>query len=741
MDPSAWMNSTVQILKVLIGFSLIICVHELGHFLAARWVGVRVDQFAVGFWKRVCGWRRGEGFTFGGRPQYTAEELVAKGYGETDYRLNILPFGGYVKMMGQDDIIIDEKTDEVRLSDDPRAFINKTVEQRMIVVSAGVIFNLIFAIAAYMLVYMALDRKVMSPVVGQVYPDTPAERAGLMAGDRVVTVDGTKVQSFEDIFKNLIIGGARVPLEVRRGSDVTRLTLEIPEELRGMPYPDRIGILPTRTAEIAPGYNAQRPDDTLKSGDVIKAVNGQPIENSDFLQMTYLASRGAPVMLSVQRKPAAEGAAPATEELRDTPELLLNGSHPQRADADVVDAHGDLLGMRPLSSIAYILPNSPAMKAGLKPGDVVLQWASIPYPRYYEVRSAILSNNRQPLDVVVQRGAERVRLTVTPASRFDLFKRGAPEVGVQFNGGNDGPPIVADVIPNTPAESLRLPRGAELLAIDGAPVATWNEVAVRLLDSAGKTVALRYRSGTDEIETKFAVPSSLINELGLLPWTVIVSIDGETKAKLSNGQEASLPASLVARALLEAKRGQTVKIKYRASPLDTQTHVREFAVRDDNADPWQVRVQFSMRDRAFRTQSETIAPVGNPLTALNEGLRDTRDSLIQLYGMLRVMLTRRETIKHVSGPIGIVNIAVSHAEQGLAELLTFLALLSINLAVLNFLPLPVVDGGLMVFLILEKLRGRPLNIKTQVAITLIGVAGILVCFLFVTIQDLVRIFS
>ena len=136
-----WLYNTLMFIKVLIGFSIIIFVHEAGHFLAAKWVGIRVDRFAVGFGTRLFGFRKGEGFTFGNRPEYSADELARKDYGETDYCFKVLPIGGYVKMLGQDDVIINDETGEVSLSDDPRAFTSRPVGHRMIVVSAGVLFN------------------------------------------------------------------------------------------------------------------------------------------------------------------------------------------------------------------------------------------------------------------------------------------------------------------------------------------------------------------------------------------------------------------------------------------------------------------------------------------------------------------------------------------------------------------------------------------------------------------------
>jgi regulator of sigma E protease len=122
IDVTYWLVNTVAFLKVVIGFSLIILVHELGHFWVAKWCGVRVDKFAIGFGPRLFGWRRGQGFTTGTDTHITPEEVTSRGWGESDYCINALPFGGYVKMLGEDDILINEDTGEIKLSEDPRAF-------------------------------------------------------------------------------------------------------------------------------------------------------------------------------------------------------------------------------------------------------------------------------------------------------------------------------------------------------------------------------------------------------------------------------------------------------------------------------------------------------------------------------------------------------------------------------------------------------------------------------------------
>src|SRR5918993_3220142 len=122
------------------GFGFVIFFHELGHFLAAKYVGIRVEQFAVGFGQALFSWRKGMGWQLGSSGR-KFEELEKTGQantvGETEYRLNWIPLGGYVKMLGQDDLRPNAQ------QDDPRAYNKKSIGARMIVVSAGVIMKII----------------------------------------------------------------------------------------------------------------------------------------------------------------------------------------------------------------------------------------------------------------------------------------------------------------------------------------------------------------------------------------------------------------------------------------------------------------------------------------------------------------------------------------------------------------------------------------------------------------------
>ena len=131
----------------------------------------------------------------------------------------------------------------------------------------------------------------------------------------------------------------------------------------------------------------------------------------------------------------------------------------------------------------------------------------------------------------------------------------------------------------------------------------------------------------------------------------------------------------------------------------------------------------------------------NPLTAAAWGVVETRDLLRQFYVTLRRLTQGSVPIKNLMGPIGIFHSGSIFADKGWDWLIWFLAMISANLAVVNFLPIPIVDGGLFTFLLLEKIQGKPLSPRAQNAAQFVGLAIILSIFVFVTYGDIVRLLN
>ncbi|GAB0056354.1 Metalloprotease MmpA [Candidatus Magnetaquicoccaceae bacterium FCR-1] len=191
--------STVFWAIVVLG--ALIFVHELGHFLVARMMGVRVLVFSLGFGPRIAGWSRGAG--------------------ETEYRLSLIPLGGYVKMLGENEEEDEEKDQSghpVVVADAPDSFANQGVWSRIAIVFAGPAFNFLFALMVLVMAFM-LGVGELLPVVGSVSRGMPAEQAGLRVGDRVVAINEQPVTRWE-VLSQTIKRSEGVPL---------RFTVERPE--------------------------------------------------------------------------------------------------------------------------------------------------------------------------------------------------------------------------------------------------------------------------------------------------------------------------------------------------------------------------------------------------------------------------------------------------------------------------------------------------------------------------------
>ena len=192
----------LSVLSAIIALGALIFIHELGHFIFAKWFGVGVDKFSLGFGPKIIG----------------------KKIGETEYLLSAFPLGGYVKMVGEAEGA--EVTDE----DKARSFAEKPPLKRIIIVAAGPIFNLFFAYFIFIVVYL-IGVPAATTKIGEVVKDKPAARAGLMANDVVTAINGQVVNRWEELAK-IIAEGKGVPLElqVKRGAE--NLTFQVTPENR-----------------------------------------------------------------------------------------------------------------------------------------------------------------------------------------------------------------------------------------------------------------------------------------------------------------------------------------------------------------------------------------------------------------------------------------------------------------------------------------------------------------------------
>jgi regulator of sigma E protease len=192
------------ILPLVFVLGVLILFHELGHFLVAKYFGVKVLKFSLGFGPKVAG----------------------KTIGETEYLLSLIPFGGYVKMLGESE---DDDTKPLTPEEEKRSFSNQHVLKRIAIVTAGPFANLLLALIIFCIFYMLAGTQVMEAEIGQVREDSPAHKAGLLKGDVIVSIDGKTIEAWEEI-KDAVQYSAGKSLEITilRGDSFHTMTV-VPE--------------------------------------------------------------------------------------------------------------------------------------------------------------------------------------------------------------------------------------------------------------------------------------------------------------------------------------------------------------------------------------------------------------------------------------------------------------------------------------------------------------------------------
>jgi regulator of sigma E protease len=267
-------NIATNLLAFVIVLGVLIYAHEAGHFVMAKLFGVRVLVFSFGFGKRLFGFQKGD----------------------TDYRVSLVPLGGYVRMAGDNP--------EDNQTGDPGEFLSKPKWQRFLILLAGPAVNLIIAVVFVAALSMVgTEQAVIRPVLGEILPNKPAARAGLQVGDRIVAINGEPIREFIDL-RLAIEMNARTPLRVdyiRNGQKRTTILTPDREQTEFGPV-GRVGILPffePIIGRVTPNSPAARAG--LRTGDRIVAVNGQPVTQMTQFDSVVTSSKGKPITLQIAR--------------------------------------------------------------------------------------------------------------------------------------------------------------------------------------------------------------------------------------------------------------------------------------------------------------------------------------------------------------------------------------------------------------------------------------------------------
>ena len=336
-----WLKWIWMITQVALGLGFVIFVHELGHFLVAKACGVKCDKFYIGFdvpMPKIFGWR-------------IPSKLVHFQWGETEYGIGILPLGGYVKMLGQDDdprnaekeaerTKLTSETGEVKL--DPRSYPAKPVPARMAIISAGVIMNLIFAVILASIAY-SWGVPEGPAVIGQTTPGGPAWTANIQPGSKILQFGrgGTPYEHirWDDLRREVVFNGfdTKLPVLVRTpdGKDVwyELLPSDVLRKANVAKQPT-LGVLQQFTREIRPykhaeGYLDAKTDKPLEDGDQVVAVGGVRLQ-ADY-QLGELLARQfkGPLTITVARKDKSQAAGQVSETPRSELDIVVE-ARPRR---------------------------------------------------------------------------------------------------------------------------------------------------------------------------------------------------------------------------------------------------------------------------------------------------------------------------------------------------------------------------------------------------------------------------
>lgn len=602
-----------------LGIGLLIFIHELGHFLAARLAGVRVEIFSLGFGPRLCG-------------------FFWKG---TDFRISLVPFGGFVMVAGQD-------PSDRRFSARESLYA-KSVGQRMLFWSGGVLMNALFALIVFPLAFRA-GVPMLAPVVGTVQKGGAAWEAELQPGDRILAVQGKKVYAFENLSTEVALHGQKaLQLEVQTGESTPRTVNLLPH----FNTTDRIyelGIAPSlKQANLQVEANGPAAAAGLRDGDEVLSVNGVAAQgvNLEAAIEPLLDIKPVPVSLEVRRDGQTVAVSVTPVPATDNAAGRIGVEHMARR----------VVGIRAGSRLIQGLD--------IRRGDVILAIDGTPF----------LSRT------------------------LDLARSGPDRVTIHLV--RDGQLIVAD---------------------QPASLAERNELTTHL--ALGPDVLM-----------VVPLPGGAALAAGMQPGDRIESVDGE--------EVSDFPAL---RKFVERTDQSPLKIRVRRLPPDTKVFydpirrdlplgdLVELTIQPQHASAFTLGLTAELQRAEEEMRAQSFGE------ALRLGTTCSIDLVKQFFVTLKRLATGEVGAKNLGGIIRISQVSYHAAQRGMTWFWYFLALLSVNLAFVNLLPVPVLDGGHLLFLFIEKVKGSPVSTKVLGYSQVVGLVFVLLLVLFVTYNDILRLF-
>ncbi|GHT13464.1 metalloprotease [Planctomycetales bacterium] len=710
MDLQTIWTVTYNVLLVILGINALIIVHEFGHFAVARMCGVRCDKFYI--------W-----FDFWGLKFFKFK------WGQTEYGLGLFPLGGYVKMLGQEDDPgkikkeierakaaaaqqPEAETNLEKLNEAvfaPDSYLAKSVPQRLAIIVAGVTMNFLFAIVCATGAYMVGVTET-APSIGSVVAGSPAWEAGLQTGDKIVAINDSPARVFAEIQKSMVAGGGGVKLTVERKGTDFDVTMTPRKKKKDLMPVIGIGSLPSLEFS-QPEKNPIDPDfkrlyegnnavtnnifDALKKTNLrIEKIEGTPVADYGAYIDILLKNIDKPVNIEFS----------STADKEKTAERIYQTLEIPPAPLQELGVHFKM------GAITSVLPGSDAEKKGIKPGDVIVSVDGVQDFDPLKLPQIILRKvnaEQKSVELTVRQsngGEQTVTVELTPERNLPALSAlsmreptGSTALGLAWNVE----PVIAGFSPDAPDPTKQIPVGGKVISMTFV-----NSRALLRSNSFSEltTSGFSIRSIGNSIHIPY-IMEFLLQAAGPERLTDKEKAEGKTEKKLS------------ARLLVENEKGE----------------IQTFDI------PVYASKDWFHTDRGFILQGESTfiqIPITNIGEAVQLGTRRMVSDSFLIYNTLKGLISGNVSPRALGGPILIVQVAYTIAAGGISVYLMFLCLIGANLAVINILPMPPLDGGHVVFLLYEGIFRRAPNEMVQVILSYTGLFLILLLMVWAVSLDL-----
>ncbi|MBZ0136736.1 MAG: site-2 protease family protein [Planctomycetes bacterium] len=600
----------------------------------------------------------------------------------TEYRLGWIPFGGYVTMHGQSD---SPGSLEGPKEGDEGDYRNKSYWQKTQVLLGGVTMNAITAVIGFILAFQ-LGVTFIEPTVGMIDQSSQAwVNNEIQVGDRVLQVNGREVVDFEDVvYAGIFDGGDTIDLVIERDVDGKTIQKDITLQLdEDQTFGIKLPAIKAKhrvilTEEEAARFPEDLGEDRPAEGDEIVAINGYEIRNAQDAQGLIEESRGA-IKMKLQR---GFGADARVWEVSYTPrrKFYVDGS-----------AYTGGISTLPPPYVDRVRNGGAADKAGLKQGDqfvaVKAGQGRVEIDSFGDLNRLVDASNGQSMTLVVKRDGKEVDVVVAPDPRE--ARPGRFQLGVT-------------VSPVPPADISKEARTEQIAEFNKSVTA----YGVR--------------------------PGGNAEKAGIKPGDKVVGVK-VNGTEVLNPENNTFDRTAYQIALLKAAQADgAAELTYE---VEREDGVQAFTIATDDSGPDSGAIM------SIAAAEQRSAPVTYGLVeSVKQGFYHSKKVGYKIMMTLGALFTGRVQLWHLGGPVVIAKRSYSLAQWGTGTLLFFLAFISVNLAIVNLIPLPVLDGGQWLIETIAAVRGKPLPERALHWVQLGSFIMVVCLMLFVLGNDLVTVF-